>query len=289
MRKSSKLRRRKNEFINSIIIIFVSIIIAAQIKDKLFPLIKRVAFNQHSSSEYVLADSNSVVSNETSENNESIKKEEFLKDTIYIDKEGKRIIKNPNDILVLVNKERNLTSEYKPSDLVIPNIKFSFKGEDQKKFLRKEAAKALEELFKEGEKESINLCAVSGYRSYSRQDLLFNNKVKKVGFEAANKLVARPGQSEHQTGLAMDVSSDGVNYSLEEVFEQTAEGKWLKENAHKFGFIIRYPNEKVDITGYSYEPWHIRYVGKQVAAEIYEGNITLEEYLGFKYNQNNSK
>ncbi len=196
--------------------------------------------------------------------------------------EEKNIIKNPDDILVLVNKKRDLASDYKPTDLVIPNVKFSFEGKDQKKYLRKEAATALEELFKAGEEENIDLCAVSGYRNYARQELLFNNKVKKVGVEAANKLVARPGQSEHQTGLAMDVSSKSANYSLEADFGQTAEGKWLKENAHKYGFIIRYPKEKVDITGYNYEPWHIRYIGKEVAAEIYEKSITLEEYLGFE-------
>ena len=93
-------------------------------------------------------------------------------------------------------------------------------------------------------------------------------------------LVAYPGQSEHQTGLAMDVSSQSVGFTLEEDFGQAKEGIWLKDNAHKFGFIIRYGKDNTHITGYSYEPWHIRYVGKDVANEIYEKNITLEEFLG---------
>ena len=93
-------------------------------------------------------------------------------------------------------------------------------------------------------------------------------------------MVAYPGQSEHQTGLAMDVSCQSVGFTLEEDFGQTTEGIWLSENAHKFGFIIRYGKDTTNITGYSYEPWHIRYVGKDAAKEIYDLNITLEEYLG---------
>ncbi|WIV11905.1 M15 family metallopeptidase [Proteiniborus sp. MB09-C3] len=302
---SSKMKRKKRLF-NNIIILFILIIAITQIKDRLFPIIKRAIINNSSSDhgDYVLADSDALDKEDKSSTDKDIEstkgdnsdssddnigkgnkeKKDLLKDTVYIDDKGQEIIKNTDDILVLANKERNLASDYKPSDLVIPNVKFSFDGNDQKKYLRKEAATALEELFKEGEKEDIILYAVSGYRSYARQELLFNNRVKKDGVEKANKLVARPGQSEHQTGLAMDVSSISVNLSLDESFGQTVEGIWLKENAHKFGFIIRYSNEKIDITGYSYEPWHIRYVGKDVAEEIYEKDITLEEYLGFESN-----
>jgi len=194
--------------------------------------------------------------------------------------EEKFVVTNTDDILVLVNKRRNLPADYKPSDLVVPNVRFSFKEKLEKRYLRKEAALALEELFNEAEKEGIILYAVSGYRSYNTQKTLFENKVKKVGFEAANLLVAYPGQSEHQTGLAMDVSCQSVGFTLEEDFGQTTEGIWLSENAHKFGFIIRYGKDTTNITGYSYEPWHIRYVGKDAAKEIYDLNITLEEYLG---------
>lgn len=295
-----------------LIIVFIFIIIVAQAKEKLFPFNKNTTLHESSSQQesYVLADSDKeniekektveeningskdnshIIDNEEPQDNEELKeneekasKAELLKETIYIDNQGKETINKPDDILVLVNKDRNLSSDYKPNDLIIPNVRFSFEGNDQKKYLRKEAAEALEELFKEGDNEEIVLYAVSGYRSYARQEVLFNNKVNKIGEEAANKLVARPGQSEHHTGLAMDVSSKSVKFSLVEKFGETDEGKWLKENAHKFGFIIRYPKEKVEITKYSYEPWHIRYVGKEVAAEIYEKNITLEEYFGFE-------
>ncbi len=189
------------------------------------------------------------------------------------------VVDNPNDILVWVNKERNLPKDYVPEDLVVPNVRFSFSGENEKKYLRKEAAEALEQLFIQAEEDNIDLFAVSGYRSYARQETIFNWNVQQKGLEEANKVSAKPGQSEHQTGLAMDVSCPGVGYDLVEEFEDTQEGVWLKENAHRFGFIIRYPKDKVEITRYLYEPWHIRYVGKEVATFIYEEQITLEEYF----------
>lgn len=215
--------------------------------------------------------------------NENVAKEEIKEDllagTTYI-VDGKTMIKNTNDILVLVNKNRNLPADYKPNDLVIPNVRFSFEENIEKKYMRKEAAQALEELFNEAEKSGIYLYAISGFRSYERQKYLFDYRAARDGFEEANKLTAYPGQSEHQTGLAMDISCESLGFDLKQEFEQTAEGKWLKENAHKYGFIIRYPKGAEDITGYSYEPWHVRYVGIETANRIYERGITLEEYLG---------
>ena len=99
------------------------------------------------------------------------------------------------------------------------------------------------------------------------------------GEAAAGKYSAKPGQSEHQTGLAVDVSSESVDYLLSDDYGETKEGKWLAENAHRFGFIVRFPRGKEDITGYQYEPWHIRYVGLTAAKEIHAEGITLEEYL----------
>lgn len=227
-----------------------------------------------------IEDSISDTNNTSLDNNIPDNNIDYLKDTTYEDENGKLIVKNTEDILVLVNKKRNLSSDYKPEDLVIPSVRFPFKEILEKKYLRKEAADALEELFIQAEKEDIILYAVSGYRSYNTQKMLFDNKERKVGFEKANLLVAYPGQSEHQTGLAMDVSSESVKFTLEENFGQAVEGKWLKDNAHKFGFIIRFQKETTDITGYSYEPWHIRYVGQEIAKDIYEKNITLEEFLG---------
>lgn len=189
---------------------------------------------------------------------------------------------NPSDVLVLVNKNNPISSDYIPENLVIPNVSFPFKEYNPKKLMRKDAALALEKLFIQGKRENIDLYAVSGYRSYDRQNTIFNSNVNKHGLEIANQFSAKPGQSEHQTGLAMDITSRSVNFSLTQNFGKTKEGKWIKENAHKFGFIIRYPQGKESITGYQYEPWHLRYVGNETAKDITDKNITLEEYLGRK-------
>lgn len=191
----------------------------------------------------------------------------------------KKIVENPEDILVLVNKEWVLTEDYVPSDLVVPNIPFSFDGDSPKKLMRREAAQALEELVAKALEDNIIFKGVSGYRSYQTQAAIFANNVRKNGEEEANKFSARPGESEHQTGLAMDISAPSVNYTLSTKLGETPEGKWLAENAPRFGFIIRYPQDKTHITGYIYEPWHIRYVGQAVAMEISEKGLTLEEYL----------
>ncbi|CAH2464400.1 MULTISPECIES: M15 family metallopeptidase [Bacillus cereus group] len=185
--------------------------------------------------------------------------------------------KDPNDIHIIANKERMLPDGYKPDDLVVPNVEFSFSGIYERNYMRKEAAKALEKLFTLAKKDGITLQAVSGFRSLEYQENVYQNHVKRQGKEQADRVSARPGHSEHQTGLTMDVSASSVNNGLEQSFGTTEEGKWLAANAYRAGFIIRYLNGKESITGYSYEPWHIRYVG-DIAKEIYEKGITLEEY-----------
>jgi D-alanyl-D-alanine carboxypeptidase len=202
-----------------------------------------------------------------------------LEDTVTVDADGKKVVTNVDDTLVLVNKERNLPADYVPADLVVPDIPFSFTEDLPKKKLRKITADAVEALFEKAKKDRIQLYGVSGYRSYDHQDAIFAYNAEQRGKEEANKVSAFPGQSEHQTGLAFDVSSRSVNYGLIEEFGNTKEGKWLKENAADFGFIIRYLEGKEDITGYQYEPWHIRYVGVDAAKEITQEGLTLEEYL----------
>ncbi|MFB9277910.1 M15 family metallopeptidase [Cohnella cellulosilytica] len=199
--------------------------------------------------------------------------------TIKEDKKGLAVITNATSQFVLVNKKRNLPSDYAPGDLVVPDVPFSFSGDSPKKQMRKEAAKALEKLFKGAEDDGIELKAVSGYRSYSTQKSIFESNAQRKGEEVANRTSARPGQSEHQTGLAMDVSSASVSYGLEESFGDTKEGKWLAKNAADYGFIIRYPKGKEDLTGYSYEPWHVRYVGEQIAKDVTNKKVTLEQYF----------
>lgn len=159
-----------------------------------------------------------------------------------------------NGILV-VNKKYSLPSSYNPG---IDPI----------------AGSALKELQNAAATAGHNIPLLSGFRSYERQRTIYNNYVKIDGQEKADTYSARPGNSEHQTGLAFDVGEINDNYGA------TPAGIWLNQNAHLYGFIIRYPQNKTHITGYKYEPWHIRYVGKNHATNIHNQNITLEEYLG---------
>lgn len=123
-------------------------------------------------------------------------------------------------------------------------------------------------------KDGAKLKIISGFRSYEYQKKIHNIYVKEFGEEKANTFSAKPGHSEHQTGLAIDICEDS------DQFIGTKEDKWLQENAYRFGFIIRYPKGKEDITGYKYEPWHLRFVGRKHSKNIHNNNLTLEEYLG---------
>lgn len=176
---------------------------------------------------------------------------------------------DPSSLTVCVNRKSTLSSDYKPTDLVLPDVRAV--NSSNRLYMRKEAASALEELFKAAEDENYYLYAVSGYRSYSYQNSIYNPY---SGYSAP------AGASEHQLGLAMDITLAKYNGTLSVDFGNTKEGKWVKENAHKYGFIIRYLQGKEDITGYNYEPWHLRYLGVDLATELYEKNITLEEYYG---------
>ncbi|MCT2535537.1 M15 family metallopeptidase [Aquibacillus koreensis] len=196
---------------------------------------------------------------------------------------GLTVVDNPDSIEVFVNKQRKLPDGWNPKNLVVPNVPFYFDENLPKKQMRQEAATALEQLFQAAEEEGLALVAASGYRSYERQKTIYEHNVNTNGQAHADQFSAKPGTSEHQTGLAMDVTTAEVAFALEQSFKQTNEGSWLAENAHQFGFIIRYPEGKSDITGYAYEPWHLRYVGTEIAQEIYERSITLEEYFGFGY------
>ena len=157
--------------------------------------------------------------------------------------------------ILIVNKTYALPSDYDPG---IDPVAYA----------------ALEEMFAGAYAEGITLWIASGYRSYATQDWLYNNYVAMDGKEAADTYSARPGHSEHQTGLAFD-----LNY-VADFFATTPEGIWLANNSWKYGFIIRYQKNKEAVTGYKYEPWHVRYVGKDAAKAIYDSGLCLEEYLG---------
>lgn len=193
--------------------------------------------------------------------------------------EGIPTVTNPEELHVIVNKQRALPSDYVPSDLTEPNVPFPYPDKVEKRLLREPAARALEALFSQANQEGIELYAVSGYRSYKTQKSLYDTYVRTQGEAHAAAFSAVPGKSEHQTGLAMDVSGLDSATRLEQTFADTLEGEWLAKNCADFGFIIRYPKGKEDITGYAYEPWHLRYVGKEMAEEIMSRDITLEEYF----------
>ena len=180
----------------------------------------------------------------------------------------------------LVNKdpENHLDPSYKAEDLE-PIKYYAADRNKYTRFMRAEAAEAFHRLVETAAEEGIDIVMTTAYRSYEFQQILWDNYVAQKGEEEANKTSARPGESEHQTGLAVDLSTSEIDYRNSSDFADTAAGRWVAENAHKFGFILRFPEDKTDITGYSYEPWHIRYVGLTAAADIYEETLTLEEYL----------
>lgn len=188
------------------------------------------------------------------------------------------IVLDPSSLYVLSNKLNKLPADYVPENLVIPDIASTRADDVDKRYVRQEMATALEELFAAALEENLYLFCASGYRSYETQERVYNSHVATKGQEAADKVSARPGHSEHQTGLAMDVTCEAVNYKLEEVLGELPEGIFLAEHAHEYGMIIRYPKGKSDITGYNYEPWHLRYVGIKLATFLYENELTLEEY-----------
>lgn len=201
--------------------------------------------------------------------------------------------------LLLVNKEHPIDKTKIPNDLTITNVMFAvekegkdgttlcfyqgefggIEGESGKRYLQREVAMALECLFMRGKQEGQYFAMISGYRSYERQQQLYEESVRKNGISHANQYSAKAGHSEHQTGLAVDISCETIGYRLEEIFEMTKEYRWLIKNCWKEGFIIRYPKGKEHITGYEFEPWHLRYVGREEAELIMCCQITLEEFL----------
>ena len=182
-----------------------------------------------------------------------------------------------SNTLILVNKSHSVSKDYRPHNLRIVEVPFVEAEISAKRLMQEEAAQALESLF--AKEDRMELYAVSAYRSYQRQELIFQEHAAEYGLEEANQVSAKPGESEHQTGLAVDLTSPAVDFKLSKEFGETKEGQWLQEYAPEFGFIIRYPAGKEKVTGYQYEPWHLRYIGKDAALEIENNNLTLEEYL----------
>ncbi len=188
---------------------------------------------------------------------------------------------DPASLTVFVNKEYSLPKDYKPEHLVTPNVVFNLTTYDERTLMRPEAAEALEKLFNAAKEDGIILYGISGYRSYQRQTSIFTSNIVKKGKKYTLRYSAVPGTSEHQTGLAIDVSAKSLNFRLSTGFSSSPEGIWLADNAHYYGYIIRYPSGDEEITGYAYEPWHIRYVGTALANYLYTNQLTLEEYYHY--------
>ena len=178
---------------------------------------------------------------------------------------------NLNTNYILVNKYNYLDKDYIPKNLEEIDNNYSVPG----KKLVKDAKDAFENLAQNAKKDGFNIRAISTYRTYSYQKGLYDNYVKNYTQEDADTYSARPGFSEHQTGLAVDVDNTKEYF---ENFEKTKEFNWMQENAYKYGFILRYPKDKEYITTYSYEAWHYRYVGVDIASYITKNNLTFEEY-----------
>jgi D-alanyl-D-alanine carboxypeptidase len=183
------------------------------------------------------------------------------------------------EYLVLLNKTHSVDRDYKPADLA----PIKYYAEDRPascRYMRQTAADAFHRMIEAAKAEQgYNIVITTAYRSYDYQKILYDNYVAKDGQALADTYSARPGTSEHQTGLAADLSCATINYRLSGDFASTDEGKWINDNAYRFGFILRYPEGKTDVTGYIYEPWHVRYVGTVAAKEIFESGLVFEEDL----------
>ena len=178
-------------------------------------------------------------------------------------------------LLFLVNRQYTVSEAYDPTDLEMSDVP------GQVRRMRPAAAAALREMFQACKEETgLQLLSISGYRSYAKQEGIYRRKLRSVkkNEAKAQEYVAPPGASEHQTGLAMDLGQKHKIH-LEVSFGDTEGGKWCRENCWRFGFILRYDEQWEEITGYKYEPWHFRYVGKEYAKEIHEANVPLETWL----------
>ena len=178
---------------------------------------------------------------------------------------------NLNTNYLFVNKFYYLDSNYIPNNLELLDNSYAKSGI----YLVKEAKEQIEKLISDAKNDGMNIRVISAYRSYSYQENLYNNYVKSDGVALADTYSARPGYSEHQTGLVVDVTRAFDNFNN---FENSEEYNWMLNNAHNYGFILRYPKDKENITTYSFEAWHYRYVGVELAQKIKASNLTFDEY-----------
>lgn len=195
-------------------------------------------------------------------------------DEDYYDKDTVKKTDISKKELMLVNKFNYLDENYAPDDIVKVSMQFAY-GDNE---IKKEVYEKFRSMYNGAKKEGLYLIITSSYRDYNFQKELWDSYANQKGDEWADSVSARAGYSEHQTGYTLDIVTYNANMSS---FEKTDEFKWLQDNAYKYGFILRYPKDKEDITGYSYESWHYRYVGKDVATKIKKLGITFDEYYAY--------
>jgi len=186
-------------------------------------------------------------------------------------------VDDPESVWVIVNKTRPLDPlDYVPEDLVVPQVP----GVNQP-LLRADAASGVEEMFGAATQDGVDLNIQSSYRSFATQEWIKASSVARVGQTRSDDSSARAGYSEHQTGLVVDLAGVSGTCVLQECFGTTPEGLWLAENSWKFGFVERYLDDTTNVTGYSFEPWHFRFVGMELAQELWRvGNPPLEDFFG---------
>lgn len=191
-----------------------------------------------------------------------------------------RIVNSANDadLWKIANKSRAFANpRYQPSNLRLVSVPtLPGRGQDERS-LRAVLMPDLEKLVAAARAAGVTLRVGSGYRSYATQASLFASYVRRHGEAAASRFSSRPGHSEHQSGLAADFAGTDQTCWVDDCFERTAAGKWLAAHAHEYGFILRYPKGKEPITGYQYEPWHFRYVGRELASALHQSGLTMEE------------
>lgn len=183
---------------------------------------------------------------------------------------------DPNSVTVLVDKNHSLSRDFVPANLASPYLQSTADVIQ----IRQDVGDAAKSMISAAEAAGIKLYVTAGYRSYDEQQTLYEDRVSKLGEKEASDTTAKAGYSENQTGLALDFTDTATGTSSVD-FANTPAGKWLYENAHTYGFILRYPDKKQDITGYSYMPWHYRYVGTDVSSAMYEQggtDLTFEEF-----------
>lgn len=184
----------------------------------------------------------------------------------------------PDSLWVVVSKDYPLSDpQYTPPDLELAAVPTRQDKSNEERSVRVLMQQSLSDLFGGAKAQGHDLIVASGFRSYELQQTYFSGYSRTYGEEAAQKFSARPGQSEHQTGLAVDISLASRQCYLETCFGETAAGKWLAANAAAYGFVVRYPADKTEVTKYQYEPWHFRYVGKELAEALQRSGLTLDE------------